>query len=218
MLLVVASLRLGIASVIFLIFLRVSSIAVIDRIRLVLIGAIQFGVMYGCYLRAFQYIPSHIVAIFSITTPIYVVLIHNFRQRSFSKKISTGGSTIDCRGWESSRHKAFLREIFGWVFSDAGSWVVVCFWSSVISRLEKAHSQVVDHSVFALLSLGGFVSVGCFSFLLTDFTNLNISLEQWQSVVYLGIVAVNNAVVWAFFFGIKELSKEKSGWHLGCFQ
>ena len=47
-------------------------------------GAIQFGLMYSCYMKAFQDSPSHLVALFSILTPVYVVLIHDFKQRKLS--------------------------------------------------------------------------------------------------------------------------------------
>ena len=185
----VATLRLGIASFIFLIFLRIRTIGAIDRMKLVLIGAIQFGVMYGCYMKAFQYIPSHVVAIFSITTPVYVVLIHNYRQKSFSKKITlvallsvVGAGIIKAQSVPSGDIWIgfSLMQVAGLSFA---------FGQVAYRDWKKENSRVLDHSVFALLSLGGFVSVGCFSFLLTDFSNLNISLVQWQSVVYLGIVA-----------------------------
>jgi drug/metabolite transporter (DMT)-like permease len=205
----VATLRLGIASVIFLFFLRIRTIGAIDRMRLVLIGAIQFGVMYGCYMKAFHYIPSHIVAIFSITTPVYVVLIHNFQTEELFEKIYIGGSYSRLSALGSSRHKAFLREIFGWGFSlmqVAG--LSFAFGQVAYRDWKKENPEVVDHSVFALLSLGGFVSVGCFSFLLTDFSNLNISLEQWQSG---GLPRVSWHPVWAFFFGIKGRQKVNPG-------
>ena len=185
----VATLRLGIASLAFLFFLRIRTIGAIDRIRLVLIGAIQFGVMYGCYMKAFQYIPSHIVAIFSITTPIYVVLIHNIRQKSFSKKFLlvallsvVGAGIIKAQSVPSG-------DIWVGFSLMQGAGMSFAFGQVAYRDWKKENPEVVDHSVFALLSLGGFVSVGSFSFLLTDFSNLNISLEQWQSVVYLGIVA-----------------------------
>ena len=185
----VATLRLGIASVIFLFFLRIRTIGAIDRMKLMSIGAIQFGVMYGCYMKAFQYIPSHIVAIFSITTPIYVVLIHNFRQKSFSKKFIlvallsvVGAGIIKAQSVPSG-------DIWMGFSLMQGAGMSFAFGQVAYRDWKKENPEVVDHSVFALLSLGGFVSVGSFSFLLTDFSNLNISLEQWQSVVYLGIVA-----------------------------
>ena len=81
----VATLRLGVASILFLPFLRLRGIGSIDRLRLVIYGAIQFGLMYAFYMQAYQFIPSHLVAIFSILTPVYVVLIHDLRRRTFSK-------------------------------------------------------------------------------------------------------------------------------------
>ena len=152
-------------------------------------GAIQFGVMYGCYMKAFQYLPSHIVAIFSITTPVYVVLIHNVRQKSFSKKFIlvallsvVGAGIIKAQSVPSGDiWTGFsLMQVAGLSFA---------FGQVAYRDWKKANPQVVDRSVFGLLILGGFVSVGCFSFFLTDFSDLNISLEQWQSIVYLGIVA-----------------------------
>lgn len=185
----VATLRLGIASVAFLFMLRIKSIGLIDHARLVLMGAIQFGVMYGCYMKAFQYLPSHIVAIFSITTPVYVVLIHNVRQKSFSKKFIlvallsvVGAGIIKAQSVPSGDiWTGFsLMQVAGLSFA---------FGQVAYRDWKKGNPQVVDRSVFGLLILGGFVSVGCFSFFLTDFSDLNISLEQWQSIVYLGIVA-----------------------------
>jgi len=185
----VATLRLGIASVAFLFMLRIKSIGLIDHARLVLMGAIQFGVMYGCYMKAFQYLPSHIVAIFSITTPVYVVLIHNVRQKSFSKKFIlvallsvVGAGIIKAQSVPSGDiWTGFsLMQVAGLSFA---------FGQVAYRDWKKGNPQVVDPSVFGLLILGGFVSVGCFSFFLTDFSDLNISLEQWQSIVYLGIVA-----------------------------
>ena len=185
----VATLRLGIASVAVLFMLRIKSIGLIDHARLVLMGAIQFGVMYGCYMKAFQYLPSHIVAIFSITTPVYVVLIHNVRQKSFSKKFIlvallsvVGAGIIKAQSVPSGDiWTGFsLMQVAGLSFA---------FGQVAYRDWKKANPQVVDRSVFGLLILGGFVSVGCFSFFLTDFSDLNISLEQWQSIVYLGIVA-----------------------------
>ena len=80
----VATLRLFCATVLFLPFLRFGKIDGKDCGKLMTYGAIQFGLMYSCYMKAFQYLPSHLVALFSILTPVYVVLIHDFKQRKLS--------------------------------------------------------------------------------------------------------------------------------------
>ena len=73
----------GIASIVFLPFIRIKGLGKIECLRLIAYGSIQFGLMYACYMKAYQYIPSHLVAIFSILTPVYVVLIHNLLKRTF---------------------------------------------------------------------------------------------------------------------------------------
>ena len=45
------------------------------------IGAVQFGGMYLCYIAAFHYLPSHQVALFTATTPIYVVLVNGLMKK-----------------------------------------------------------------------------------------------------------------------------------------
>ena len=54
---------------------------------------------------------------------------------------------------------------------------------------KRANTQVPDRSVFALLSLGGVFSVGCFSLVLTDFQVVELSAEHWKAILYLGVVA-----------------------------
>ena len=54
---------------------------------------------------------------------------------------------------------------------------------------KRANPQIPDRSVFALLSLGGVFSVGCFSLLLTDYQTVELSTENWKAILYLGCVA-----------------------------
>ena len=41
-------------------------------VRLILIGAIQFGLMYVLYIQSYQYLPAYLIATFTITTPIFI--------------------------------------------------------------------------------------------------------------------------------------------------
>ena len=65
------------------------------------IGAVQFGGMYLCYIAAFHYLPSHQVALFTATTPIYVVLVNGLMKAGYDVKMSEvhgmsqrGGSVV----------------------------------------------------------------------------------------------------------------------------
>ena len=56
-------------------------------LRLMFIGAIQFGLMYVLYIQSYQYLPTYLIATFTITTPIFVGLSSQFFiNGSFSSK------------------------------------------------------------------------------------------------------------------------------------
>ena len=187
--LLVATLRLSIASVIFLPFLRIKEIGSIDRFRLVIYGGVQFGLMYAFYMRAYHFIPSHLVAIFSILTPVYVVLIHDLRRRTFSKHYLwvaflsvLGAASIKAKSIPSGD----IWMGFG-LMQAAG--VSFAFGQVAYRDWKRANPRVPDRSVFALLSLGGVFSVGCFSLVLTDFQAMELSTDHWKAILYLGCIA-----------------------------
>ncbi len=54
-------------------------------VRLILIGAIQFGLMYVLYIQSYQYLPAYLIATFTITTPIFIgILSQLYDNMSFS--------------------------------------------------------------------------------------------------------------------------------------
>ena len=185
----VATIRLGVASLIFLPFLRLREIGSIDRLRLIIFGAIQFGLMYACYMRAYQFIPSHLVAIFSILTPVYVVLIHDLRRRTFSKHY-LWVAILSVLGAASIKAKTIpsgdIWMGFG-LMQAAG--IAFAFGQVAYRDWKRANLQIPDRSVFALLSLGGVFSVGCFSLMLTDFQAVELTPDHWKAILYLGCVA-----------------------------
>ena len=185
----VATLRLGVASMLFLPFLRLKDIGSIDRFRLIIYGAIQFGLMYAFYMRAYQFIPSHLVAIFSILTPVYVVLIHDLRRRTFSKHY-LWIAILSVLGAASIKAKTIpsgdIWMGFG-LMQAAG--LAFAFGQVAYRDWKRANPQIPDRSVFALLSLGGVFSVGCFSLMLTDFQAVELTTDHWTAILYLGCVA-----------------------------
>ena len=185
----VATLRLSVASIIFLPFLRLKEIGSIDRFRLIIYGAIQFGLMYAFYMRAYQFIPSHLVAIFSILTPVYVVLIHDLRRRTFSKHY-LWVAILSVLGAASIKAKSIPSgDIWiGFGLMQAAG-LAFAFGQVAYRDWKRAKPQATDRSVFALFSLGGVFSVGCFSLVLTDFQAVELSAEHWKAILYLGGVA-----------------------------
>jgi drug/metabolite transporter (DMT)-like permease len=186
---VVATLRLATASLLFLPFLRPKLIKASDRLRLIIYGAIQFGLMYVCYMKAFQYLPSHLVALFSILTPLYVVVIHDLRKRQFSPRYLlaallsiSGAATIKIQGLPSGDFWLgfTLMQVAGIAFA---------FGQIAYRDWKRSQPTIKDASVFAWLTLGGTLSASLFSLFFADPSAIVISTAQWQSILYLGLVA-----------------------------
>lgn len=64
--------RLALATLIFLPFAR--KINFKKHLLAILIGAIQFGIMYLCFIKAFKYLQGNEIALLTTTTPIFVAL------------------------------------------------------------------------------------------------------------------------------------------------
>ncbi|HIG87472.1 MAG TPA: hypothetical protein EYQ25_10550 [Planctomycetes bacterium] len=81
---VLAITRLGLGAV--ALTLLIGGRATRPRTSWLLVGAIQFGVCYGAYLRAYQFLPGHAIALLTSTTPLWVLILnrqgHLWRGRS----------------------------------------------------------------------------------------------------------------------------------------
>jgi drug/metabolite transporter (DMT)-like permease len=183
--------RLGIAGLVFIPFLRWSKIPHGSHFKLIGCGAVQFGVMYVCYMMAFQIVPgkSHLIALFSILTPLYVVLINDLSKREFHPKYLyaallaiAGAAIIKARaGSMDSLWITFgLMQIAGLAFG---------FGQVYYRDWKRKHTEVKDHQIFALLYAGGFgvAAIACAFF--TNWERTQLDTKQLQVLAYLGIVA-----------------------------
>jgi drug/metabolite transporter (DMT)-like permease len=186
-----ATIRLGLAGLVFLPFLRWSKIPQGSHFKLLACGAVQFGIMYVCYMKAFQIVPgqSHLVALFTILTPLYVVLINDLRKRKFHQKYLyaallaiAGAAAIKAKpGSMDSLWITFgLMQIAGLAFG---------FGQVYYRDWKREHREVKDHQIFALLYAGGFAVAAMACALFTDWERTQLDATQLQVLSYLGIVA-----------------------------
>jgi drug/metabolite transporter (DMT)-like permease len=186
----IATVRLGLSFMVFLPFLRLPRVSKASRIRLSLIGAVQFGAVYILYLRSYAYLHAYEVALFTITTPIFVALTDAAVERR----------------WRTRYAAAALLSVAGAgaiVYNSVGaSGVVTGFTLVQLSNLCFAMGQVAwrrerrrlpagvsDASAFALTYLGAFVITQVVSFFTTDWSAFHPTLGQWETIAYLGVVA-----------------------------
>ena len=185
----VAAIRLALAGLVFLPFLRLRELPIREVLKLAGCGAVQFGLMYVCYIRAFSYIPSHLVALFSILTPVYVVLINDLSRFRFHPfyllvaLLSVGGAgVIKMKGGVAGS----LWIGFG-LMQVAG--IAFAFGQVFYRNWRLQHPGAKDRELMAVLYGGAVLLAGTASLLLTDRAALIVSPEQWGILLYLGIVA-----------------------------
>ena len=102
----VALARMAGSFAVFLPFVR--KVPLSHAVGMMGIGAVQFGGMYLFYIAAFHYLPSHQVALFTATTPIYVVLIDGLMKKNLPPLhlaaailAAMGGAGILWKGYSS---------------------------------------------------------------------------------------------------------------------
>ena len=203
----VSTLRLGCASLIFLPFLRLRKIGRSDTQVLFFCGFVQFGLMYACYMQAFHFLPSHLVAIFSILTPLYVVLVHALRERSFSKQYLFAG-LLSVLGAAIIKAEELPSGDF-WIGFALMQCAGISFaYGQVLYRDWKIRNkQIQDREVFAILALGGCACAGTVTIFLGERSAFSINASELQAILYLGLVASGLG----FFLWNKGASRTNAG-------
>jgi drug/metabolite transporter (DMT)-like permease len=185
----VATIRLGLAGLVFLPFLKPRAVSAALALRLGLIGAVQFGLMYVLYIAAFQHLQAHEVAMFTVFTPIYVVLLDGLRARRFNGQalvaaaLAGGGAAI--LKWQGGISSAALT---GFLLLQGAN---LCFAAGQLAyRHERKRQPDGSHaSVFGWLYLGAFLAAGTLALILGDWDGFKPSPSQWGVLAYLGILA-----------------------------
>jgi len=181
--------RLGLAFLVFLPFLRQR----FDRyaIKLMQIGAVQYGFMYLFLFWSFDYLDAHEVALFTIFTPFWVLVWAKF----YSQKVSLFAVALAVLGASFLRMSSTSLDDFdtGFVLVQLSN---LCFASGQIqyrqlisTKKQTAFGEMKsDLQVFAWLFLGGFL-VSLSAWLLFGPPWPEVSTDAWLAYLYLGIVA-----------------------------
>jgi len=186
----IAVLRLVISLLVFIPFFRPGPMRPMQMARLALIGAVQFGAVYILYLRSYAHLHAYEVALFTITTPLFVALLDamlegRWRMRyAAAAALSVAGAGVVL--WKSVGDAGILG---GFVLVQLSN---LCFaagqlaWRRERSRLPR---EAGDASVFALLFAGALALTLAVSLAATDWRAFSAGPAQWATIAYLGAIA-----------------------------
>jgi drug/metabolite transporter (DMT)-like permease len=187
----IAAARLLISLLVFIPFLRVKGLTNKQTSWLMLVGAVQYGVMYIAYNYAFQYLKAYEVALFTIFTPIYVTLMNDaIRKRMhwvslLATLVTVAGTAIVRRGGviQSDILTGFLIV----QISNLGFAFGQVYYREIMSGLPIGRFD--NLKVFGLLYLGGFITAGISAAVFTPWQSFIITNQQIMVLVYLGAIA-----------------------------
>lgn len=192
-----AFIRLLLALPVFLPFLRWGALSSSLRWRLVLVGAVQYGVMYALLFQAFGHLNAYQVALFTIFTPIYVSLIHDLQERRF-RPLTLALAAVAVIGAGVIRYRGIEPRgiLTGFVIMQGSN---LCFaWGQLeYRRLRNQFSDLGNHQVYALLFIGASSATGLLAVAtggITDFAV--VTAAQWGALAYLGVLASGLGFFW----------------------
>ncbi len=185
----VAWARMTLALPLFLPLLRWKGIPLLIIGRLILIGVVQFGLMYCSYIFSFQYLQAYQIALFTIFTPLYVTIINDL----YHRKLQTyylGAALMAVIGAALIRYQnaEFRGVIVGFLlmqFSNA------CFAFGQI-EYRQVRAKIIhlkDHEVFALLYLGAVIVTTFMTTLTGGWQKFDeLTAPQISALLYLGFL------------------------------
>jgi drug/metabolite transporter (DMT)-like permease len=185
----VAFVRMLISFVFFLPCLRPSGIPLPDKLRLMSIGGVQFGLMYVALVASYQYIPAHTIALLTATTPLFVTMIGGLYDKKIHKLVLfaallavVGGAVIKLPEKPLS---VTLRGVLLLQMSNAA----FAFGQIAYRRLMSSRGIVQDRKIFGFMYGGGVLVTGAFALATVDFARLSVQPRQWMALLYLGAIA-----------------------------
>jgi drug/metabolite transporter (DMT)-like permease len=184
----VSFVRLLLSLAIFLPFTHISGIGRLEKLQLMSIGGLQFGLMYLAYIASFQLLPAHVVALLTTTTPIFVAIFSDLYDRRIHNAsllaalfAVAGGAVLQFP------NQPLAANIYGIVLIQISN---ASFAVGQVSYKKWMASRPVlqDRNVFGLMYTGAVLVTGVF-WLISATKPLQVQPRQWLALLYLGIIA-----------------------------
>lgn len=181
--------RLAIAVLFFLPFARWKNVPRLIRLKLLLVGAFQFGFMYIAYNTAFQFLKAYEVAILTISTPLLVVLLQSGLDKRI-KWVYLLTSLIACAGAAVIVFSVFETQsgLLGVVLVQVSN-LFFAFGQVYYRKVMAGVAHIHDAHIFSLLYIGAALATGALSALFTPWKGLHLSVVNIWTLVYLGAIA-----------------------------
>lgn len=181
--------RMAIALMIFLPFLKLKIITRASARKMLLIGALQFGMMYITLNYSYRFLKSYEVALLTISTPLFVTLINDWISRKFHLIfLVTALASIIGAGLVVFNNLVSPGLLTGFLLLQVSN-LCFAFGQVYYRRVMVETPGLSDLDVFGLLYLGAVLVAGLTSAIFTSWNSLKLNFTQIWTLVYLGAIA-----------------------------
>ena len=183
--------RIGIATMLFLPFLRLKKIKTATILKLIVIGSVQLGLMYCFYFQSFNFLTVPEVLLFSVFTPIYITLLNDILNKQFHK-VHLLTALIAVLGAAYIQYSSINENVFlGFLITQGAN---ICFAVGQVAykHLLKSSPELENtpkHSIFGLFFIGAFLVALIAFFIFGSTEKMPTTSVQWLVIIYLGTVA-----------------------------
>jgi len=186
----VTFIRLGLAMLALLPWLRLPKSGRGGALSLMGIGAVQFGLMYVALNYCFIVLQAYQVALFTVMTPLYVAAVHSRRNRRIPARLFAAAAAallgaVLVERWQVDRRTFWAAFAVMQVSNAAFAWGQVAY-----KDWRRVHPEENDTAVFGWLYLGGtLVSLVWAVFGCRWGELLTYTPQRWAALIYLGLIA-----------------------------
>ena len=181
--------RVSLATLVFLPFLKLRQIEASVAFKLMICGALQLGIMYGFYYQSFLYLSVPEVLLFTVMTPLYVTLINDMLDRRLNIGFAISSLIAICGAVAIGYQGVDDGFIKGLIIVQCAN---VCFAAGQVGYkrvIEKNYPDIAQRTVFGWFFLGALaVVIPCYIFMGNP-DKLPTTNLQWGILIYLGLIA-----------------------------
>ncbi|MCK8106850.1 carboxylate/amino acid/amine transporter [Pseudoalteromonas sp. 2CM41L] len=179
--------RVALATLVFLPFLKPKLTSKPLALKLMLIGAVQLGVMYSFYYHSFLFLSVPEVLLFTVMTPLYITLLNDAFNKHFNPRFFAV-ALIAVLGAVAIRWEGLNSHFIIGLLLVQGANISFATGQVTYKRL-MATNQLDDKTVFGWFFIGALVVASACYALFGNTSKLPSTPTQWGILIYLGIVA-----------------------------
>lgn len=180
--------RVGLAALVFLPFLRLRGQTFKTILLYMLVGAMQLGVMYLFSFRAYVYLSVSEFLLFTVLTPLYITLIYDLLSKRRLRWGYVLSALLAVAGAAIIRYDKVSDHFWtGLMFVQLAN---ISFAMGMVGYKRLMETRPMpQHNAFAWFYMGAFIVAVVAWFMLGNPQKLPTTTVQWSVLVWLGVVA-----------------------------